>query len=240
VATPPLEGVSWSVAAGEFWVVVGLPDSGKSQLLETIAGLRPLLAGTLRLFGQETGAMSHEELRGVRRRIGLVFPEGGRLFPSLTITENIGLPLAYAASLEPEAAARQVESLLEATELGRFGPLLPARLNASWRQRVALARALAPAPEVLLLDDPIAGSDPRQARWWPDFLGRLATGRTALARPPLTLVVATDDLRPWLGGAQRVALLKERRCLLLGSPAEANASGDPLWRELLAEAAPSG
>src|SRR5439155_174889 len=88
-----LEGIHWRVSAGDYWVVGGLPGSGKSDLLATLAGLYRPLSGTLKLFGSDVGALSEDDFMAARLRIGLVFEGGGRLFNQLAVAENVALPL---------------------------------------------------------------------------------------------------------------------------------------------------
>jgi phospholipid/cholesterol/gamma-HCH transport system ATP-binding protein len=235
---PLIEAVDWSVARGEFWLVAGLPGCGKSLLLQTAAGLLPAGRGSLRLFGRAVAALSETEFTEVRRRIGFVFPDGGRLFHDLTVAQNIGLPLCYQRDCRLDAVAEPVNALLEWAGLSAFANAEPSRLGRSFRQRVAAARALALEPEVLFLDNPLSGLDAGQSRWWLNAIEQLAAGRSAIRRSPSTLVVAVDDLRPWWGAARQLALIQEHRWRRLGDLA--TAGDEPLLRELLAKPAASG
>ena len=232
--TPQVEGINWRVRHGEFWVVAGLPGSGKSGLLETVAGLVRPLRGRHALFGHEIHQLAEKEFLQARLRIGLVFSDGGRLFNHLTVAQNVALPLCYHRDCTDAEAAQRVGRLLESLGLTDVAHHLAARLSRSWRQRAGLARALLLQPEVLLLDNPLAGLDPRQTRWWLDFLAVLAAGHELLDRRPLTLAVVCEDLRSWLDQAQQFALIKEKSWLPLGGRAEVTASAEPLVRELSA------
>jgi ABC-type transporter Mla maintaining outer membrane lipid asymmetry ATPase subunit MlaF len=257
--SPLLQGVNWTVAQGEFWVVGGLAGSGKSQLLQTAAGLQPPHAGTVRLFGRELAGLSASDQARTRQRVGFVFAEGGRLFNDLTVAQNVALPLCYHRDCQPEAVTDAVNSLLALTGLKPLAGRLAARIHRVWRQRVALARALALGPELLLLDNPTAGLDHRQAHWWVEFLVQLSaagagrqqvgelrheaggpTGFEGLASRPLTMVVATDELRPWLSVARQFAFLKGNQWRPLGGAAEVLSSAEPVLREMLAEPAAPG
>ncbi|MEW6157954.1 MAG: ATP-binding cassette domain-containing protein, partial [Verrucomicrobiota bacterium] len=109
-----LENVNWSVAPGDYWVIGGLPGSGKSDLLSTLGGLSRLARGTLRLFGNEVRQMAEEELVQIRKRIGFVFAYGGRLFNHLTVAENLALPFCYHENCIPSGAEDRVHRTLAA------------------------------------------------------------------------------------------------------------------------------
>ena len=236
--SPAVEGIDWRVSAGDYWVVGGLPGSGKSDLLATAAGLQRPLSGTHLLFGIDLTQLNESELLAERLRIGLVFENGGRLFSHLTVAENIALPLRYHRDCSDDEVEQRVKTILALTELTDQAELLPAQTTRPWRQRAALARALALQPEILLLDNPLGNLDLRHARWWIDFLARLAAGHEFMNGKPVTLIVTVEKLRPWLNHGRQFALLKKRRWLPLGDRAELAASSEPLlreWQELVGD-----
>ena len=224
--------VNWSVAAGEFWVVAGQEHSGKSDLLMLAAGLMTPVAGSYKLYGIETRSFGEAELAG-RLRVGFVF-QGGQLFNQLTIAENVGLPLRYQKNLAVAEVAGTVEALLELLELKPFADSMPANVPVNWRQRAALARALILKPEVLLLDNPLGGLGVRHRQWLVSFLDQLWRGHESFGGQPLTLVVTTDDLRPWQDAQRKFALLRDQKFIPLGGWNEVEASADPVVKELLA------
>lgn len=228
-----VEGVNWRVGAGEFWVVGGLHWAGKSALLLTAAGLQRPHCGRHFLFGRETTALDEEMLLEERLRIGLVFEDGGRLFARLTVAENVALPLCYHRNCAREEAEERVWAILSATGLLRVAQETPGRISRQLRQRVGLARALALDPEALLVDNPMAGLDPRERHWWLEFLGRLAAG-DGLTPRRVTLVVTTDDLAPWVDRGQKFAVIEQRRWRSIGGREQLAAGTDPLLRELMA------
>lgn len=229
-----VEHVNWRLLPGEYWSVGGLQWAGKSDWLTTVAGLQRPATGHHFLFGEETALLSQPELVAARLRVGLVFENGGRLFTQMTVRENVALPLRYHRNCPARETREAVAAVLELAGLTELGGQVTGQLNRSWRQRVALARALALQPEVLLLDNPLAGLDPRQTRWWLDTLDALNAGHAWLNHRPLALVATTDDLAPWRARARRFALLEGRRWVALGGRDDLSASGDPALREFLA------
>lgn len=232
--TPILEGVNWSIRAGEYWVVGGLSSSGKTDLLATAAGLWQPVHGTRRLFGRNIQELSEHELARAHLRVGFVFADGGRLFRHLTVAANVLLPVSYHRDSPMQEAEAQVRTLLDVMGLSSLAHTLGARVSRHWRPRVALARALVLQPEVLFLDNPLAGLDPRQVAWWMEFLDQLSAGHPWFNGKPLTLAATADDLRPWAAHGRQFALLKAKQWVPVGGPAELAACQDPLAREMLA------
>ena len=230
---PLVERVNWRLRPGDYWAVGGLHWSGKSDWLTTVAGLQHPAAGRHLLFGEETSSLPQPELVAARLRVGLVFENGGRLFTQMTVEENVALPLRYHRNCPAEETREAVAAVLGLAGLADLASQVTGQLNRSWRQRVALARALVLRPEVLLLDNPLAGLDPRQTRWWLDTLDALNAGHAWLEGRPLALVATTDDLRPWSTRACQFALLQGRRWMDLGGRAELTTTGEPALREFL-------
>ena len=227
-----IEDVNWSVAPGEFWVIAGQEHAGKSDLLMLAAGLMPPAAGSYKLFGNDTRDFGEAEL-SERLRVGFVF-QGGQLFNQLTIAENIALPLCYQKNLAPDAAAAEVKGLLELMELSPLAEVTPANIAANWRQRAALARALIMKPEVLLLDNPLAGLGARHRQWWLRFLDLLARGHERFGNAPMTMAVTTDDLHPLQDARRKFAVLRDKKFIPVGSWNEVETASDPVVKELLA------
>lgn len=227
-----LEDVNWSVAAGEFWVIAGQEHSGKSDLLMLAAGLMSPASGRCRLFGAEPKDLGDAELAG-RLRTGFVF-QGGHLFNQLTIAENVALPLRYQGNFTSAEAARRVQPLLELLELMPLADVTPSNIAANWRQRVALARALILKPELLLLDNPLAGLGGRHLQWWLRMLEQLSHGHELFDRRPMTIIVTADDLRHWRHASRKYALLRDKKLVSLGAWHEVVTANDPLVKDLLA------
>jgi ABC-type transporter Mla maintaining outer membrane lipid asymmetry ATPase subunit MlaF len=209
-----VQDVNWSVLPGEFWVVAGQQRSGKSDLLLHAAGLMSPARGVCRVFGCDSRAFDETQLRD-RLRLGVVFSDG-KLFNQLTIAENVALPLRYHRELADAEAARSVEVLLELLDLSRFAGMYPSSLSANWRLRAALARALVLKPDLLLLDNPLAGLGVRHWHWVLDFLGQLWQGHEFFGGSPMTIAVTTDNLRPWQHAGRKFAALHEGTFAALG------------------------
>jgi ABC-type transporter Mla maintaining outer membrane lipid asymmetry ATPase subunit MlaF len=227
-----LTGVNWEVVPGDFWVLAGLQGEGKSDLLMLTAGLMPPMAGQYLFFG-EPMPMFDEARLPHRLRLGLVF-EMGQLFNQLTVSENVALPLCYHHNLSPSDAAAAVQAMLQALELGPWADSTPGALGRNWHKRVGLARALMLKPEVLLLDNPLAGLDLRHVYWWLHFLQQLSQGTSFLSDRPMTLVVSTADLRPWMDVGGKFGIIKNRAFNVLGNRTQAQAAAKELVGELLA------
>jgi ABC-type transporter Mla maintaining outer membrane lipid asymmetry ATPase subunit MlaF len=234
-----LEGVNWRVAPGEFWAIAGLARSGKTDFLMVATGVMRPTSGTYRLFGHDlTSGFKPEQLMH-RLKVGMVF-DGGQLLHHLTLAENVALPLEYHATANDTAATiemtRRLQSLVDLTGLREYAMARPAEVNRNWQQRYGLARALALKPEILFLDNPLSGLDPRDSAWWLEMLKSLAAGHPAVDGRPLTLIVTGDDLRPWQNRANRFAVISDRAFIDVGGRAGLEAHPEPLLRELLPSA----
>jgi phospholipid/cholesterol/gamma-HCH transport system ATP-binding protein len=202
------DGVSFDVNAGEIFGIVGGSGSGKSVLLKTLLGLRRPDSGTVEVEGREITALDDRELRDVKRRYGVTFQHGA-LFSSLTVADNIALPVVEAMDLDDAALSRLVELRLRMVGL----PLdsarkFPAQLSGGMVKRVALARALALDPAILFLDEPTAGLDPIAASAFDELVLYL---RDTLR---LTIVMVTHDLDTLARTCDRVAVLVDRKVIL--------------------------
>ena len=228
------EEINWTVNAGDYWVLAGLHGSGKSDFLMLAGGLIAPWRGRYEFFGQEMPIFEEARLKE-RLRLGLVF-DGGQLFNHLTVAENIELPLRYHHNLSRTEAAAAVAELLERTELTPWAHSMPSNLGRSWQKRAGLARALALQPEVLLVDNPLAGLDLRHVHWWLGFLDQLSRGDSLMRGRPMTLVVTAADFRPWKGHARRFAVLRNQGFVVLGTWAQLEVASEELVRELLTEA----
>jgi phospholipid/cholesterol/gamma-HCH transport system ATP-binding protein len=202
------DGVSFEVMPGEIFGIVGGSGSGKSVLLRTLLGLQRPDAGTVVIEGREITAMNDRELREVKRRYGVTFQHGA-LFTSLTVAENVTLPVAEALDLDERSLDRLVELRLRMVGLPlEAAAKHPAQLSGGMVKRVALARALALDPAILFLDEPTAGLDPIAASAFDELVLYL---RDTLH---LTIVMVTHDLDTLARTCDRVAVLVDRRVIV--------------------------
>ncbi|EIJ47995.1 organic solvents resistance ABC transporter ATPase [Herbaspirillum sp. GW103] len=210
------------VRRGEILGVVGGSGTGKSVLLRSIVGLQAPAAGQIRVFGQDLAALASEARSQYERRFGVLFQQGA-LFSSLTVLENIALPLTEYGGLDAnEARGVSAMKLALAGLPIAAGDKYPAALSGGMIKRAALARALALDPDILFLDEPTAGLDPISAA---AFDRLILTLRDALG---LTVFLVTHDLDTLYAICDRVAVLSAKR-VLVADRIEAVAAFDDPW-----------
>jgi phospholipid/cholesterol/gamma-HCH transport system ATP-binding protein len=216
------EGLDLDVLRGEVLAVVGGSGTGKSVLLRTLVGLNRPSAGSVRLFGQDVYAPETQGNAGLARRVGVLFQQGA-LFSSLTVLENVALPLIEHARLPVAEATRLAALKIALAGLPtEAGGKLPLELSGGMIKRAALARALALDPDILFLDEPTAGLDPVGAAAFDQLI---LTLRGALG---LTVFLVTHDLDTLYAIADRIAVLADRR-ILANDRLEAVAAIDDTW-----------
>jgi phospholipid/cholesterol/gamma-HCH transport system ATP-binding protein len=202
------DGVDLDVYEGEVLGIVGGSGSGKSVLLRTMLGLQRPSAGTVCLEGRDITCMSEAELLAVKRRYGVTFQHGA-LFSSLTVAENIQLPIREFFDVSPEALESLARLRLRMVGLpADAGAKLPAQLSGGMVKRAALARALALDPALLFLDEPTAGLDPISAASFDELVSYLHRGLK------LTIVMITHDLDTLLATCSRIAVLVDRKIVV--------------------------
>lgn len=231
--TVRVHDVNWTVRTGEFWVVGGLPGTGKTDLLTTAAALQRPGKGEHYVFGHNLAQLEEGEQLRQRLRIGIVFQGSGRLFAQLNVMENLALPICYHENVTLEEAKERARAVLQFVELPNVERRRPANLTRTILQRVALARALMLAPEVLLIDNPLFGVDLRQAYWWRTFLPKLLQGSPLFKDRPITLVVTADELINWRELGSHFALVHEKKWSIIGSRENVQSSADPAVLDLL-------
>lgn len=242
-----LRDVSFTIPKGSMKILLGASGSGKSVLIKLILGLLRPDSGTIHVNAQRIDDMSEHDLLRVRADIGVVFQENA-LFDSLSVEENVGYRLYEETDMPVDQVRRRVREVLELVELGEYIDRMPSQLSGGQRRRVAIARALAPAPKLILYDDPTTGLDPIIAATVDDTIVRLrdvgrvtsllvthqirdafhiATRQAVQSRDGLQIVAADED-----AGATFL-VLHDGGIRFEGSPAELLASKDSYLREFL-------
>ena len=221
-----LDGIDLGVPRGETLTILGRSGTGKSVLLKLIIGLQKPDAGSIRIGGQEIGALPLERLNEVRTKLGFLFQQAA-LYDSLTVEENVAFPLARHTDLPDAERRKRAAELL--SRVGLEGELakIPADISGGMKKRVGLARALALDPEIMLLDEPTAGLDPITAT---EIIGLI---RELRDMREMSAVVVTHDLRSVEALADRVAVLNEGSIVIEGSFEEVSRSDDPFVRAFL-------
>src|SRR5712691_7296042 len=156
---PVLQGVDLDVATGEIMIIIGRSGGGKSVLLKHLLGLLRPDAGAVLVDGVDITKLRGAALETVRRRYGVVF-QGGALFDSMSVFDNVAFPLREKTTLKPPEITQRVEQKLEQVGLQDMGAKNPAEISGGMRKRVAIARALVTEPEIVFFDEPTTGLDP--------------------------------------------------------------------------------
>lgn len=221
-----LHNVDFRVDPGEIRVIMGGSGSGKSTLLRHLLGLRRPERGIVRLFGVDIGRASEHELAMLRRRIGVSF-QGGALITSLSVGENVALPLREHTQLDERTIRIMSRLKLEVVSLGGFQDLMPAQLSGGMVKRAALARAIVMDPTLLFFDEPSAGLDPVVSAELDELILRL---RDALR---MTIVVVTHELESALKIADTITVLDQGRVLMTGSADEVRRADNERVQDLL-------
>ncbi len=221
-----LRGVELGIRRGEVFVIMGPSGCGKTTLLRHLCGLKPPTTGTVLVDGEDLYALDDEGLARRRLRTGLAF-QGGALLGSLSVVDNVALPLRENTSL-PDAVIEQTARLkLDMVGLLPAAELLPASLSGGMRKRAAIARAIALDPEVVYLDEPSAGLDPSTAAGIDNLICKLNKVFG------ITMVVVTHDLVSAFAIADRIAMIIRGQIAALGSKDEIGRSQDPAIRDFL-------
>lgn len=219
------DDISFTIHRGEVFAIAGGNGSGKSTLLREIIGLLAPSAGSIRLFGVDSRQLEESDGKPIHRRFGVMFQHGA-LFSSLTLAENVAVPLREHADISP----RLVREIV-AVKIGMVGlapdsaEKYPSELSGGMRRRAALARAIVMDPELLFLDEPTAGLDPVIAAAFDDLVLHL---KNILG---LTVVMITHDLDSLWRIANRVAVLGNGKILGVGTMPELSQSEDPVVHE---------
>ncbi len=225
-----LKGVGISVAKSEILCVLGKSGTGKSVLLRLLIGLEKPDSGSILINGQEITQLEETPLNDVRKKIGFLF-QGGALYDSLTIAENVAFPLRRNTKLSDSERTEKVRSLLQSVGLEKDLEKMPSEISGGMRKRVGVARALALDPEIMLFDEPTAGLDPITAAEIGDLIKKLRDERRT------TSIVVTHDMHAAHYYSDRLVMLKEGAVLMAGTFDDLQKSKDPFVAQFLKDAA---
>jgi phospholipid/cholesterol/gamma-HCH transport system ATP-binding protein len=221
-----LRGVDLSVAKGETLVIIGRSGGGKSVLLKHLIGLMQPDAGEIWIDGENIIGLTERKLAAIRLKVGILF-QGGALFDSMTVEENIAFPLREAGERDLEKIGEKVREMLEVIELDGEEKKMPVNLSGGMKKRVGLARSIIRRPSCVLYDEPTAGLDPVVS----DSINRLI--RRLQERFGVTSIVVTHDMKSAFHIADHIAYLHEGRIYFYGTPQELEISSDPLIQDFL-------
>ena len=222
-----LRGVNLKIDSGETIVVIGRSGCGKSVLIKHIVGLLIPDSGTVKVEDQIIGELDLKDLYTLRRKFGFLF-QGAALFDSMTVEENISLPLVDSSNGYTDAEINSlVEKMLEMVELPGTQKLKPAELSGGMKKRVGLARALITNPDYILYDEPTTGLDPIMA----DSIDKLI--RDLTDKLNVTSIVVTHDMYSVKNVANKVAMMHDGKIYFTGSQKQLINSDDPIIQQFI-------
>ena len=221
-----LHGISLDVRQGEVMVIMGGSGSGKSTLLRHLMSLETATSGKMSLLGRNIAELSLKETYDLRKKIGVAF-QGGALFSSMSVGENIKLPLREHTDLDEFTMDIMARMKLEVVDLAGFEDLAPSELSGGMLKRAAVARAIVMDPKLLFFDEPSAGLDPVVAAQLDELILRL---RDAMG---MSIVVVTHELDSAFRIADRITMLDRGNILMIGTPEEMKTSDNKRIQNLL-------
>ena len=225
-STRILNNVNLTVREGEIMVIMGGSGSGKSTLMRYLLGLGQPTSGSIRLLGRDITRLGAMEMYELRKNMGVAF-QGGALLSSMTVGENVQLPLVEHTSLDRKTMEIMARIKLEVVNLGGFEHLMPAQLSGGMIKRAAVARAIIMDPKLMFFDEPSAGLDPVVSAELDELILRL---RDAMR---MTIVVVTHELQSAYKIADRITVLDNGCILMTGTVDEVRASGNERIQSLL-------
>lgn len=221
-----LHNIGFDVKAGETIAILGGSGSGKTTLLRSLVGLERPSGGAIWIRGQDLCCISPREMAELRKKFGISF-QGGALFGSMTVGENVALPLREHTRLDDSTIEVLVRLKLEEVGLSGYEDYNPAQLSGGMKKRAAIARALTMDPEILFFDEPSAGLDPIIAAGIDDLILKL---KRAFG---MTIVVVTHELASAFLIADRMVLVDKGNIIAIGTPEEMKANPQPRVRQFL-------
>lgn len=221
-----LDGISFKVKRGETLVILGGSGCGKSTLLRHIIGSLKPDSGEIWLMGQEITRMSERDLEAIRKKFGMLF-QGSALLNSITVGENVALPLQEHTDLAPDIMEIMVKMKTSMVGLTGFENLMPSQISGGMKKRVALARAIAMDPEMLFCDEPTAGLDPVMTAVVDVLINDLCK------KMGMTAIVVTHDMASVYRIADHIVMLHKGKVVFEGTSEQIKATKDPLVRQFI-------
>ena len=221
-----LDGVNLSIVKGETLCIMGGSGAGKSVTLKHIVGLMKPDHGIVRIDGVDVTHQKNGELDAARRKIGFLF-QGAALLNSMTVFENVALPLREHEKLSESEIERRVNEKLALVSLSDAGSKMPSEISGGMKKRAGLARAIVRGPEIILYDEPTAGLDPVIASTVNDMILDMQK------KLGVTSILVTHDMSSAFRVSNRLAMLLEGKIIKLGTPDEFRKSEDPLIRQFI-------
>ncbi len=221
-----LDGVDISVREQEVLVIMGISGGGKSTLLSILLGLLKPDSGAVLFKQQDLTKLSRQKLNEARTHMGMVY-QNAALISSMTVRENIGLPLEELTDKNDQEIVAIIDQKLEVVGLKDSGDKLPSELSGGMQKRVGLARALAMEPELVLFDEPTAGLDPINTETIDDLIIQLRQ------KKEVTSIIVTHEMESAFAVATRMAFLDKGKIILAATPDEFRNSDIPIVRKFL-------
>jgi phospholipid/cholesterol/gamma-HCH transport system ATP-binding protein len=221
-----LNGVNLEIYRGETFVIMGGSGCGKSTLLRHMIGNIKPTSGRVHLLGQDITDLYGSQLDEVRKKIGMSF-QSSALFDSMTVGENVSLPLKEHTRLDKSVIEIMLKMKLELVGLRGFEGLMPSEISGGMRKRVGLARAIAMDPQIIFYDEPTAGLDPIVAAVIDKLIVDLSK------KLSITSIVVTHDMKSVMRIADRIAMLYEGKVLEVGSPEEIKNSSNDIIQQFI-------
>lgn len=221
-----LHDINLSVRAGEIMVIMGGSGSGKTTLMRNLLGLNKPTSGNIRVFGKDITRISTRELYEIRRKIGVAFQRGA-LLGSMSVAENIELPLRQHTRLDENTIRIMSRMKLEVVNLAGFEDLMPSELSGGMLKRAALARAIIMDPGLLFFDEPSAGLDPVVSAELDELILQLKAAMN------VAIVVVTHELESAFKIADRITVLGHGELLMTGTVDEIKASDNEAIQDML-------
>jgi phospholipid/cholesterol/gamma-HCH transport system ATP-binding protein len=221
-----LNGINLTVGTGEIRVIMGGSGSGKTTLMRNLLGLNKPTSGSIHIFGKDITKISKRELYALRRKMGVAF-QGGALLGSMSVADNIELPLRQHTRLDENTIRIMSRMKLEVVNLAGFEDLMPSELSGGMLKRAALARSIVMDPGLLFFDEPSAGLDPVVSAELDELILRLKEAMN------VTIVVVTHELESAFKIADKITVLGQGKVLMTGTVDEVQSSDNEVIQDML-------